>query len=110
MRIVRRLGLAVALAGGVVGFGVGPAQSQGAFVVDCSNVFPGLGGVVVFTPNGDLLGNCYEHVTPEGPGGSSGEPATRVDCDEAIGEGSTGVAVITPSGNTLTNCHVHVHS
>ncbi len=71
-------------------------------------VFPELGGTLVFTPNGQLLGNCWEHHHSPG-GGSEGGSAEIVDCEEQIQPGEwVGIAVHTPEGGTYINCHLHV--
>lgn len=90
---------------------LGPApaafgQSPGATTMDCSAVSPELGGKIIMTPSGGVLGNCWEH-TPGGRG-SGGGSATTVDCEEALGTpGAKGIQVTTPTGGVYTNCHVH---
>ncbi|MFN2607154.1 MAG: hypothetical protein ABR511_04565 [Acidimicrobiales bacterium] len=88
----------------------GPAfgDGNGAVTVPCSDVSPDLGGTVVFTPDGQLLGNCFEHQQSPG-GGSTGGSAQIVSCDEALAPGTVGIQVTTPEGSTYTNCHVHVN-
>lgn len=104
-RTVTRLGLVVAIAAAIVGIGAGPAPAQAA-VIDCSRVFDGLQGRIVFTPSGNLLGNCFEHI--EGGAAPTGGSATLIDCDERLGEGAIGIQVVTPAGNLYTNCHVRI--
>ncbi|MDQ3783024.1 MAG: hypothetical protein M3349_08830, partial [Actinomycetota bacterium] len=74
-----------AVAAATIGFTAGPTLSDpggGALTIQCSEVFPELGGTIVFTPSGGLLGNCHEHL--QGGGGpAEGGSATIVDCDEA---------------------------
>ncbi len=100
------------LAATLLSASAGPAfgQGKGATTIECSQVFPELGGRIVITPDGDLLANCYEHTrgteTPAEGGG-----ATLVDCSEALGqEGAIGIQVITSSGGVFTNCHLHLKS
>ncbi len=87
-----------------------PAQSEGANTIQCSAVFPELGGVIVFQPNGGFKANCHEHLH-DGTPGAEGE-TTLFDCSEALPgipeEQLVGIQVITASGHVLTNCHVHV--
>lgn len=108
-RALARIGLAGTVVAGLIGFTApaGLAQGQGAVTIDCSTVFPELSGTIVFTPNGNLLGNCFEHVQGE-PGSSQGGGATIVDCGEALGPDTVGIQVITPNGAVYTNCHVHI--
>jgi hypothetical protein len=106
-KVAGRAAMAGALVGGVVAIGAGPAAAQ-ATTVDCSAVFPELGGTIVFTPNGQLLGNCWEHHSSPG-GGSTGGSAEIVACEDELGQpGWVGIAVHTPEGSTYINCHVHV--
>lgn len=102
--------MAAVAAAAALGFTAGPALSDpggGALTIQCSEVSPELGGTIVFTPSGGLLGNCYQHL--QGAGGpAEGGSATIVDCDEALGEGTVGIQVITPTGGVYTNCHVHL--
>ncbi len=100
------------LAAALLSAPAGPAlgQGEGARTIDCSMVNPQLGGRIVMTPSGNVLGNCYEHTrgtqTPASGGG-----ATLVDCSEALGqEGAIGIQVITPTGGVFTNCHLHFKS
>ncbi len=100
--------LAAALLSAPAGAALG--QDKGAKTIDCSEMFPGLGGTIVITPSGHLLANCFEHSrgtqTPASGGG-----ATVVDCSEALGqEGAIGIQVITPTGGVFTNCHLHFKS
>lgn len=81
-------------------------QGSGATAVDCSAVDPQLGGKIIMTPSGKMLGNCWEHTS--GGQGSEGGSATIVDCEEALGTpGAKGIQLITPTGGVYTNCHVH---
>lgn len=106
-RRARGLGILAGLALATAGFGAAPVQAEeGATTIDCSLVFPGVEGVIVITPNGQLRANCHEHILDQ-TGGSTGGGAITLDCVEVVGPGP-GVAVITPSGNILANCHIHV--
>ena len=81
-------------------------QGSGAMAMDCSAVNQNLGGRIVMTPSGKVLGNCWEHTS--GGQGSGGGSATIVDCEEALGTpGAKGIQVTTPTGGVYTNCHVH---
>lgn len=104
--VIARLGLVAAVMGAVVGLSSPPAFSE-AVTIDCSIVQSDLGGTVVFTPNGQLLGNCWEHSMGE-PGTGQGGTATIVDCGEALGPDTVGIQVTTPNGGVYTNCHVHI--
>ena len=110
----RKIGKAVGLAAGAIGvvagglFATATPALAGATTIECSMVFPELGGTLVFTPNGKLLGNCWEHHYSRG-GGSEGGSAEVVDCEEQIQPGSwVGIAVHTPQGGTYINCHLHI--
>ncbi len=110
MQIATRLfGIIAALGATFLLVGVGPAQSEGANTIQCGEVFPELGGVIVFQPNGGFKANCHEHLQ-DGTPGAEGE-TTIFDCSESFpgipSEQLVGIQVITASGNILTNCHVH---
>ncbi len=112
--MIRRIGKMAAVAAGAVCLAAGglvgsatPALA-GAATIQCSMVFPELGGTIVFTPNGQLLGNCWEH-HHRPAGGSQGGSAEIVDCEDQIQPGSwVGIAVHTPQGGTYINCHLHI--
>lgn len=106
-RIMRKVGIMAGIALAASGLYSGPVHAQ-AVTVDCSLISPGVEGVVVFTPSGNLLGNCHEHIFDHTGGPAEGEAIT-VDCAEALGQEGPGVAVITPSGHLLNNCHIHVN-
>lgn len=110
MKVTTRVFSAVGLTAAFLLGGAVPAQSEGANVIQCSNLFPQLGGVIVFQPNGGFKANCHEHLQ-DGTPGAEGE-TTIFDCSEAFPgippEQLVGIQVITASGNVLTNCHVHV--
>ncbi len=111
MKIATRvLGTIAVVGGGYLLTSAGPAQSQGANVIQCSDVFPQLGGVIIFQPNGGFKANCHEHLQ-DGTPGAEGE-TTVFDCSESFPEQDpatlVGIQVVTASGNILTNCHVHI--
>lgn len=111
-RLMRSFGVTLGLAAGTLALGATPAltQESGATTVDCSVISPELGGTIVFTPKGNVLGNCWEHHHSPG-GGSEGGPAQLVDCSEALGQpGAIGIAVFTPEGSTYINCHLHFNA
>ena len=106
---LRAFGVMAGLSAAILVGTAGAAQSEGANVIKCSNVFPELGGVIVFNPRGGFKGNCFEHLQDGTPGA---EGATSVfDCSEQFPdippELLVGIQVITASGNVLTNCHIH---
>ena len=102
----RRVVLGAVVAAGAFGVGVGQASGEGASSVDCSFIDPALGGRLVFTANGQLLANCWEHAV--GGAEPTGGSAELTDCSEALQmPGAEGVAVTTPQGNVYINCHVH---
>lgn len=81
-------------------------QGSGAMAMECSAVDADLGGRIIMTPSGKVLGNCWEHTS--GAQGSTGGSASIVDCQDALGTpGAKGIQVITPTGGVYTNCHVH---
>ena len=108
---IRSMVLTAGVAAAAVGVTAGPASAQAA-TIDCSAIDPALGGVIVFTPSGNLNGNCFLHEHPEGPGGpAGGDGATVIPCEEfeEFGPGFQGNVVISPSGNVNVNCRLHVH-
>ncbi len=108
-KTVGRLAVALGMAGGLTMVGAGPASAR-AVTIDCVNVFPYLGGTIVFTPTGQLLGNCWEH-HPSAGGGSRGGSAEVVACEDELEQpGWVGIAVHTPEGSTYINCHIHVNA
>lgn len=104
-RLMRTVQVTAGLALVVGGLSSAPAYAE-ATTIDCGLIEPGVEGVLVITPNGQVRANCHEHIFDQTGGPAEGEAIT-VDCVEVVGEGP-GVAVITPSGNTLVNCHIHV--
>jgi hypothetical protein len=109
----RTVAVAAALSA-VALFGSGtPARAAGAgaAVIPCENVFPELGGVLIFATNGTFMGNCWEHFI------DGGRPVevTKTDVNNCLErfedsfpeEWLVGIQVITASGQTLTNCLVH---
>lgn len=111
MKVLRRvIGPAAAIGAAFLIGGAIPAESEGANTIQCSAVFPQLGGVIVFQPNGGFKANCHEHLQ-DGTPGAEGETMI-FDCSESFPEMPpetlVGIQVITASGNILTNCHVHI--
>ena len=111
IRLAKRVvGVAAAVSVSMLVMPTFAAHSEGANTLQCSELFPQLGGVIVFQPNGGFKANCFEHLQ-DGTPGAEGE-TTVFDCSDAFPEippeQLVGIQVITASGNVLTNCKVHV--
>lgn len=112
MKVAKRVLSVMALAGPLALGGAGPASAaSGANVIQCSDVFSQLGGVILFGPNGDFKANCWEHLLDR-TRGPAVDVTTVFNCSEQFPgfdpASLVGIQVITAGGNILTNCHVHV--